>query len=66
MSDELKDIIGRAVWTFVQAFVAALMLSKAMNLDAIQAAALAGVSAVLSAGKGGVNMARQKRQDRRG
>jgi hypothetical protein len=64
MNDELKNIIGRSVWTFVQAFIAALVLSKALNIDAIQAAAVAGVSAVLSAGKTVTVAQVQKRRQR--
>ncbi len=49
MSDELKALIEKVVWTFVEAFGSALLVGPAMNLDitAIQAAAIAGGGSVI-------------------
>lgn len=51
-----RDIIERMAWTFVQAFLASEGLSRIVGgefeLAALQAAALAGVAAVLSLIKG--------------
>lgn len=47
-----KDIAERALWTFAQAFAAALFARGTLDIDTIQAAALAGAAAVLSLVKG--------------
>ena len=48
----LIDLAERVLWTFLQAFAAALLLSDALNLDALKAAAFAGLAAVLALVKG--------------
>ena len=50
MSDELKDMLERAGWTFVQAFLGALTISPMVGVDAnaLQIAAISGGSAALS------------------
>ena len=50
MSDELKDMLERAFWTFVQAFLGALTISPMVGVDAngLQIAAISGGSAALS------------------
>ena len=57
MSDELKDMLERAFWTFVQAFLGALTISPMVGVDAnalqidasgLQIALIAGGSAALS------------------
>lgn len=46
---KLHDVLERAVWTFIQAFLAALVIQPATGLAAAgQAALLAGVSAVIA------------------
>jgi hypothetical protein len=49
MSDELKVLIEKVVWTFIEAFGSALLVGPAMNLDitALQAAAIAGGGSVV-------------------
>tara|TARA_B100000927_G_scaffold283933_1_gene272221 strand:+ start:4219 stop:4512 length:294 start_codon:yes stop_codon:yes gene_type:complete len=49
MSDELKQLIEKVVWTFIEAFGSALLVGPALDLDvsAIQAAGIAGGGAVI-------------------
>lgn len=46
----MSDLIRRTLWTFVEAFLAALLASGALGLDlaVYQSAALAGVAAALT------------------
>lgn len=46
-----KNISERAAWTFAQGFVAVLLVAPSLNLDALEAGALAGVMSVLSFAK---------------
>ncbi|MEK9895788.1 MAG: holin [Burkholderiaceae bacterium] len=50
MSEDLKDMLERAFWTFVQAFLGALTISPMVGVDAnaLQIAAISGGSAALS------------------
>ena len=50
MSDELKDMLERAVWTFIEAFIGALTVAPLVGVEAetIQLAALAGGGAALA------------------
>ena len=50
MSDELKDMIERAIWTFIEAFLSALVISPIAGVDAsaLQIAAIAGGGSALS------------------
>ena len=50
MSEELKDMIERAVWTFVEAFIGALTVAPLVGVEAetLQLAALAGGGAALA------------------
>ncbi len=50
MSDELKDMLERALWTFIEAFIGALTISPMVGVDAnaLQIAAIAGGGAALS------------------
>ena len=50
MSDELKDMIERTTWTFVEAFIGALTVAPLVGVDAevLQLAALAGGGAALA------------------
>ena len=50
MSDELKDMLERAIWTFLESFIGALTISPLVGVDAnsLQIAAIAGVGAALS------------------
>ena len=50
MSDELKGLLEKVVWTFIEAFGSALLVGPALDLDinAIQAAAIAGGGAALA------------------
>lgn len=45
--DQLKDLGARALWTFLQAFAAALAVTG-LSIGAVTAAALAGLAAMLS------------------
>jgi len=49
MSDELKQLIEKTVWTFVEAFIGALTISPLVGVDisALQVAAIAGGSSAL-------------------
>ena len=50
MSEELKDVIERTVWTFIEAFIGALTVAPLVGIDAgaLQLAALAGGGAALA------------------
>ena len=49
MKQEYKDIIEKAIWTFVEAFISALTIAPLVGVDAeaIQLAALSGGAAAL-------------------
>ena len=49
MSEELKDMLERVIWTFVEAFIGALTVAPLVGVDAdaIQLAAISGASAAL-------------------
>ena len=50
MSEELKDMIERTAWTFIEAFIGALTVAPLVGVEAetIQLAALAGGGAALA------------------
>ena len=50
MSEELKDMVERAVWTFIEAFIGALTVAPLVGVEAetLQLAALAGGGAALA------------------
>jgi hypothetical protein len=50
MSEELKDLIERTSWTFIEAFIGALTVAPLVGVDAgaVQLAALAGGGAALA------------------
>ena len=50
MSNELKDMIERTTWTFIEAFIGALTVAPLVGVDAevLQLAALAGGGAALA------------------
>lgn len=50
MSEQLKDMIERTAWTFIEAFIGALTVAPLVGVDAdiIQLAALAGGGAALA------------------
>jgi hypothetical protein len=50
MTPELKDMLERAVWTFIEGFIGALTISPIVGVDAnsLQIAAIAGGGAALS------------------
>ena len=50
MTPELKDILERAVWTFIEGFIGALTISPIVGIEAnsLQIAAIAGGGAALS------------------
>jgi len=50
MSDELKDMLERALWTFIEGFIGALTISPIVGVDAnaLQIAAIAGGASALS------------------
>tara|TARA_R100000781_G_scaffold2232_2_gene3651 strand:- start:1725 stop:2006 length:282 start_codon:yes stop_codon:yes gene_type:complete len=50
MSEDLKDMIERTAWTFVEAFIGALTVAPLVGIDAgaLQLAALAGGGAALA------------------
>ncbi len=50
MSEQLKDMIERTSWTFVEAFIGALTVAPLVGVDAevVQLAALAGGGAALA------------------
>ena len=49
MSDELKGLLEKVVWTFIEALGSALLVVPALDLDinTIQAAAIAGGGSVI-------------------
>ena len=49
MSDSLKDMLEKTIWTFVEAFIGALTISPLVGVDAnaLQLAAIAGGGAAL-------------------
>ena len=49
MSDALKDMLNKTLWTFVEAFIRALVVSPLVGVDAnaVQIAAIAGGGAAL-------------------
>jgi hypothetical protein len=50
LSEELKDMIERTAWTFIEAFIGALTVAPLVGIDAgaLQLAALAGGGAALA------------------
>ena len=50
MSEQLKDMIERTAWTFIEAFIGALTVAPLVGVDAevLQLAALAGGGAALA------------------
>ena len=50
MSEELKDMIERCVWTFIECFIGALTVAPLVGVDAevVQLAALSGGGAALA------------------
>ena len=50
MTPELKDMLERAVWTFIEGFIGALTISPLVGVDinSLQIAAIAGGGAALS------------------
>jgi hypothetical protein len=48
----LIDLGERCLWTFLEAFGAALILAGTLDLDVVKTAALAGVAAVIALVKG--------------
>ena len=50
MSEDLKDMLERTFWTFVEAFLGALVVAPLVSIDAntVQLAALAGGGAALA------------------
>ena len=50
MTPELKDMLERAVWTFIEAFLGALVISPMVGIEAsaLEIAAISGGGAALS------------------
>ena len=50
MNEELKDMLERAVWTFIEAFLGALVISPMVGIEAsaLEIAAISGGGAALS------------------
>jgi hypothetical protein len=50
MTPDLKDMLERAVWTFIEGFIGALTISPIVGIEAnsLQIAAIAGGGAALS------------------
>ena len=50
MTPELKDMLERAVWTFIEGFIGALTISPIVGIEAnsLQIAAIVGGGAALS------------------
>lgn len=50
MNEELKDMLERAVWTFIEAFLGALVISPIVGIEAsaFEIAAISGGGAALS------------------
>ena len=49
MSEDMKDMLERAIWTFVEAFIGALTVAPLVGVDAsaLQLAAMSGAGAAL-------------------
>ena len=49
MSNELKDMLSKTLWTFVEAFIGALTVAPLVGVDAsaVQLAAMSGAGAAL-------------------
>ena len=49
MSDSLKDMLEKTIWTFIEAFIGALVVSPLVGVDAnaVELAAIAGGGAAL-------------------
>jgi hypothetical protein len=49
MNDDIKSMIDKTIWTFVEAFIGALTISPLVGVDAnaLQLAAIAGGSSAL-------------------
>ena len=49
MSDELKGMLNKTVWTFIEAFIGALTVAPLVGVDAsaVQLAAMSGAGAAL-------------------
>ena len=49
MSDSLKDMLEKTIWTFIEAFIGAVVLSPLVRVDAnpVELAAIAGGGAAL-------------------
>jgi hypothetical protein len=45
----IKDALERLIWTFIQGFAGALILAQTLDLETLEAAALGGLMAALSA-----------------
>lgn len=43
-----RDALERVIWTFLEAFTAALLVAGVFDLETLEAASLAGVTAVLA------------------
>ena len=50
MNEELKDMLERAVWTFIEAYLGALVISPMVGIEAsaLEIAAISGGGAALS------------------
>jgi len=48
MSPFIKDMLERAIWTFIEGFAGVLVTSSVLDVTVIEAAALAGIMAVVS------------------
>ena len=50
MSDSLKDMLEKTIWTFIEAFIGALVVSPLVGVDAnaVELAAIAGGGAALA------------------
>tara|TARA_R100000781_G_scaffold20572_1_gene15522 strand:+ start:755 stop:943 length:189 start_codon:yes stop_codon:yes gene_type:complete len=50
MSEELKDMLERTLWTFLESFIGALTIAPLVGVDAevVQLAALSGGAAALA------------------
>ena len=50
MNEELKDMLERAIWTFIEAFLGALVISPMVGIEAsdLEIAAISGGGAALS------------------
>lgn len=50
MSEEIKDLLERCIWTFIEAATSALVITPAMGIEisTLEIAALSGGAAVMS------------------